>query len=78
MSFRVGAGRRRRSWLIVEWMKKTGLTNEAVARTAGVKASTVSHTIHGRRNNRNVLGVLQAQGCPLGLLSLPDDMVEAA
>ncbi len=78
MSYRMGSGKERRSWRIVEWMKGRGLANDKIAQDLGVDPSLVSHTIHGRRNSRVVLAKLRDLGCPLGILSLPEDMVRAA
>lgn len=78
MSNRMGSGKTRQSWRIVEWMKRHRLPVKQVAEELDVHQSLVSHTIHGRRNSRIVLAKLVEHGCPPTLLSLPEDMRRAA
>lgn len=78
MSYRMGSGKTRRSWRIVEWMRDRGLSNDQIALDLDVDPSLVSHTIHGRRNSRIVLAKLRDLGCPTNILSLPEDMMRAA
>lgn len=77
MSYRVGSGKTRQSWRIVEWMKRRHISVNQLAAELGVHQSLVSHTIHGRRNSRIVLAKLKDHGCPTSLLSLPEDMQRA-
>lgn len=78
MSYRMGSGKDRKSWRIIEWLKEKKLSVGGIADELGVDHSLVSHTIHGRRNSRVVLAKLKAYGCPSNILSLPADLKEAA
>ena len=74
LTVRKGAGRGRDAWRIREWMNRKGYTVVGIAKELGVDQSLVSHTIHGRQNNRRTLAKLVELGCPVGHLSLPKDM----
>lgn len=74
MDFRMGAGRNRQTYRILEWLHRKGITQESIALELGVHRSLVSCTIRGRRNNRRVLRCLMERGCPIKLLSLPPDL----
>lgn len=56
------------------WMIRTGMRPAKIARELGVGRSLVTCTIHGRKNNRRVLGYLLEKGCPTEILDLPEDM----
>ncbi|WP_245577930.1 helix-turn-helix domain-containing protein [Maridesulfovibrio bastinii] len=71
----VKTGRKRRPFLIKEWMDAKGYEQKDIAAAAGIKAqSIVSRTIRGGANNRKVLTALRNMGCPEKYLALPDDM----
>jgi hypothetical protein len=78
MSHRVGCGKNRKSWQIVEWLKGRKIPVIKIADELGVDQSLVSHTIHGSKNSRVVLARLVKLGCPKRILSLPPDMENAA
>jgi len=68
-------GRKRRPYLIMEWMDAKELEQKDIAEKAGIKAqSIVSRTIRGGANNRKVLTALKEVGCPERYLGLPVDM----
>lgn len=68
------AGRRRKSWLIKEFLYEQGHTMSSVAREIGVSAVQVRKTIVGDDDSQRVLTALVEMGCPIKLLSLPDSM----
>ncbi|MEN8134290.1 MAG: XRE family transcriptional regulator [Thermodesulfobacteriota bacterium] len=72
--------KRGRNWFkIDDWMRHHGLSVTKIQREIGFKNhGVVSNTIAGRKNNRKVLRLLVAKGCPVRYLALPDDMREAA
>jgi len=78
MTHRVGCGRHRKSWQIVEWLNCKGIAVGKIAADLDVDQSLVSHTIHGRKNSRVVLAKLVELKCPKRILSLPPDMESAA
>lgn len=60
------------------WMIRSGNRPARIARELGVGRALVTCTIHGRKNNRRVLGYLLEKGCPPEILDLPEDMKDAA
>jgi len=78
MTHRVGCGKHRKSWKIVEWLNCKGIAVGKIAADLGVHQSLVSHTIHGSKNSRVVLAKLVELHCPRRILSLPPDMENAA
>jgi hypothetical protein len=70
----LGAGRDRQPWRIKEFLCGKGMTQVDVARALGKSPTLVQRTIKGAINNRVVLGYLRDLGCPLKVLSLPEDM----
>lgn len=75
---RTGAGRKRQTYRILEWLNRKGITQESIAVELGVHPSLISGTIRGVKNNRRVLRVLVERGCPAKFLSLPKDMAQQA
>ncbi|WP_243451388.1 hypothetical protein [Desulfovibrio psychrotolerans] len=45
-----------------------------IARQLNLPHQTVSATVRGVKNNREVLKALRDMGCPLDALSLPDEL----
>jgi len=56
------------------WMIRSGNRPAKIAKELGVGRALVTCTIHGRKNNRRVLGYLLEKGCPPEILDLPEDM----
>ncbi|MFV0423512.1 helix-turn-helix domain-containing protein [Oleidesulfovibrio sp.] len=69
-----GAGIHRQPFRIREFLDARGLSMADVARQLGVSAQAVSATVRGRRNHRKVLEALRDMGCPVEVLSLPEDL----
>ena len=74
-----GRGKGRDPWAIRQWLSgqtaimpdgkpKTGLTMSDVGKLARVRHQISNDTIHGIRNHKNVLSVLENLGCPEHLL----------
>jgi hypothetical protein len=62
------------AWLVVNEIKQKDIQKEL-----GHKSINQVHaTLHGFRNDRNVLRKLLEMGCPASDLDLPDDMRVAA
>ncbi|OEU69164.1 MAG: hypothetical protein BA863_03495 [Desulfovibrio sp. S3730MH75] len=79
MSFAAsGAGRFRNPWAIREFLDSKGTNMSRVAVEIGLSAVIVQQTVRGVRNNKKVLAKLKELGCPVGALSLPEDMKEKA
>jgi transcriptional regulator with XRE-family HTH domain len=74
MSAAYGAGRQRQPWRIREFLDGKGKTQADVARALKMSPAVVNRTIRGSVNNRAVLGYLRDLGCPVTVLSLPEDM----
>ncbi|CCO22200.1 hypothetical protein [Maridesulfovibrio hydrothermalis] len=79
MSFAAsGAGRYRDPWEIRKFLNSKGTSMSGVAVDIGLSPVIVQQTVKGVRNNRKVLAKLRELGCPVGALSLPEDMKEKA
>ena len=74
LAYKPGAGAARDYWAIKKWLHEKGLTLADIATALGIDASIVSATIRGVRNTRQVLKWLMENGCPVKILSLPDDL----
>jgi len=70
----VGAGRYRNYWGIKQWMDEQNFTIKGISEHIGVRPAIISMTIRGLRNNRTTLHGLAKLGCPLHILSIPEDM----
>lgn len=58
-----------KKWLLdLEVQEGMKITHNMIANEAGVKRSTVTHTINGVRKNNLVLKTLIFYGCPKSLL----------
>lgn len=68
-----------RTWLLqVEAREGMRLTHDMLAREAGVKRSSVTHTINGIRRSEAVIRVLRWYGCPESFLAADAKTREAA
>jgi hypothetical protein len=74
LAYKPGAGASRDYWAIKKWLHENGFTLTDIAGALGINAGIVSATIRGVRNTRQVLKLLADKGCPVKILSLPDDM----
>jgi len=66
-----GAGKRRRPFIIREFLAKKGFNMMDVSQKVGVSHTLVRDTIIGARNNQRVLQYLHGLGCPEKYLSMP-------
>ena len=63
-----------RTWLLqVEAREGMKLTHDMLAREAGVKRSSVTHTINGFRRSEAVICTLRWYGCPASYLVAAQD-----
>lgn len=74
LAYKPGAGAQRDYWAVKKWLYDQGIALAAIARDLGVHPGIVSSTIRGTRNTRHVLKWLLEKGCPVEILSLPDDL----
>ncbi|WP_027185627.1 helix-turn-helix domain-containing protein [Desulfovibrio inopinatus] len=70
-----GPGRYRDTWAIRKSLDLAGVTMAEVGRRLGLTPQTVSDTVRGRKNSRQVLRyLLEELEISAEVLSLPDDM----
>lgn len=72
----VGAGRNRKPYRIREFLDQQETNMTRLADELGVSRQVVQATVRGNANNRKVLKLLKAMGCPERYLSLPVDLQE--
>ncbi len=53
---------------IKKWLIDLNMTQDQIAKAAGVSRPLVSLTISGRRKNKQVIDFLLSKGCPRNLL----------
>jgi transcriptional regulator with XRE-family HTH domain len=70
----VASGKFRQPWRIREFLSAKNLTMMDIAKELDKPHSTVSRTIQGTLNNRQVLAWLRDLGVPEKYLSLPEDL----
>ncbi|MFV0420866.1 helix-turn-helix domain-containing protein [Oleidesulfovibrio sp.] len=74
MSVKRRDGAKRKYWYIRAFLDERGYSMRKFAQKVGVSESQVGKTIRGGDNSPRVLTALIEEGCPVGLLDLPENM----